>query len=76
MAQALHPVQSFIDAKGGPAKVAAATGFNPNAVALWRHRKIIPRSAWPEIIKGLDVTLDDLLAIETASRAQAQDQAA
>jgi hypothetical protein len=57
----------FIDAKGGPANIARATGYKPGAVALWRHRKKLPRSAWPEIISAELATLDELMAIEAAS---------
>lgn len=57
----------FIDAKGGPAAVARATGYKPGAVALWRHRNKLPRTAWPEIVEAFGVTLDTLLEIETAS---------
>lgn len=59
---------SFIDAKGGNAAVAKATGYKAGAVGLWRHRNRIPRSAWPEILQAFaEVTLDDLLAIEAAN---------
>lgn len=61
----------FIDVKGGPAAVARSTGYKPGAVALWRHRNKLPRSAWPEIIDAFPgVTMDELRAIETASRPQ------
>lgn len=58
----------FVDAHGGPKAVAEATARNPGAVSLWKNRNRIPRDAWPECIKGLGVTLDDLLAIEKASQ--------
>lgn len=62
--------RTFVDTRGGPKAVADATGRNPGAISLWRNRNKIPRDAWPEVIKGFpDVTLDDLLAIEKASRA-------
>ena len=58
----------FIDARGGPAAIARATERQPGAVALWRHRNKLPRSAWPEIIKAFpDVTIDQLIAIEKRS---------
>lgn len=61
----IKDASSFIDAKGGNAAVAHATGYQPGAVGLWRHRNRLPRSAWPEILKAYpDVSLDDLLDIE------------
>jgi hypothetical protein len=61
----IKDASSFIDAKGGNAVVAQATGYQPGAIGLWRHRNRLPRSAWPEILKAFpDVKLDDLLAIE------------
>jgi hypothetical protein len=58
-------VDDFIVAKGGNAAVAAATGYSAGAVALWRHRKKLPRTAWPEILEAYpDVSLADLRAIE------------
>ena len=61
----LKDASSFIDAKGGNAAVAQATGYQPGAIGLWRHRNRLPRSAWPEILKAFpDVKLDDLLTIE------------
>lgn len=67
----------FIDARGGPAVIARATGYRPGAVALWRHRNKLPRTAWPEIMEAFpDVTLDHLKAIEAASAKRlAQDAA-
>ena len=60
----------FIDKKGGPAAVARATGYKPGAVALWRHRNKLPRTAWPEIIDAYpDITLSELKAIETGQQA-------
>lgn len=57
----------FIDAKGGPAAVAVATGYKAGAVSLWKHRRKLPRSAWPEILEAYpDVTMDELKAIEAA----------
>ncbi len=57
----------FIDDRGGPAEIARRTGYKPGAVALWRHRKKVPRTAWPEIIGAELATLDELKAIEAAS---------
>lgn len=63
----------FIDAKGGPASVARSTGYKPGAVALWRHRNKLPRSAWPEILEAFpDTTIADLKAIEAVSVAHSR----
>jgi hypothetical protein len=70
----VQTVEQFIDAKGGPAVIARATGYKPGAVALWRHRNKLPRTAWPEIIEAFGVSLDELKAIEAAS-APAQEAA-
>jgi len=67
-----NEVSQFIDQKGGPSAVAAATGYAANAVYQWKHRNTLPRSAWPEVMKSLDgVTLDDLLALEAATKGRA-----
>lgn len=60
--------RQFVKDHGGPKAVAEATGRKPGAVSLWKNRNKIPREAWPEVIKGLGVSLDDLLAIEAASQ--------
>lgn len=58
----------FIDAKGGPAKIAEETGHGAGAIALWRHRNKIPRTAWPEIMEAYaDVTLAELKEMEASS---------
>lgn len=46
-------VEAFIDDHGA-AKVAEAAGKTIPAVRLWRHRHIIPRDAWPELIEGIE----------------------
>lgn len=54
-----------IDAHGGPAKFAEAIGQTPGVVRAWKHRGIIPRSAWPEIIEAFpDLTLARLKQLE------------
>lgn len=63
-----HPVQAFIDAKGGSTKVAAATGYTPGAVAVWRSRKKLPRTAWPQLINAFSMTVDDLVKLEKTPR--------
>lgn len=58
-------LNQFIDAHGGSAKFAKATGFSPGYVRQWKFRKRIPRNAWPEIIEALPtVTLEMLLDLE------------
>lgn len=60
-------VNDFIEGRGGNAAVAKATGYSEGAVALWRHRKKLPRTAWPEILDAYqDVTLAELKAIEVS----------
>ena len=55
----------IIEAKGGPAAMAAAVGKKPGAVRAWKFRNILPREAWPEIMQAYpDLTLDRLVAIE------------
>jgi hypothetical protein len=71
----------LIDHLGGPAKIAAAieassggSGNTPNAgaIALWRHRNKVPRTAWPELIEAFaEVTLDVLKATEVAAPSKA-----
>lgn len=65
----MHPVERFIDDRGGPGAVARATGYKPGAVSLWRHRQRLPRSAWPEIVDAFkDVTVEQLREIEASPR--------
>ena len=62
------PISQFVDSKGGAAALAAALGTTRGAIAQWKFKRKLPRSAWPEILKAFsDVTLDDLLAIERAT---------
>lgn len=73
-------VEAFIDTHGA-AKLAGLVGRGVSAVRLWKHRHIIPRTAWPELIAKLDVSMDDLLEIEAlskpfADRARAERRAA
>ena len=64
-----HPVAQFIDQMGGPSKVARAINYAPGAVAQWKVKRRIPRSAWPEIMTAWpEVTLDALMAVERASQ--------
>lgn len=60
----------IIDSKGGPASVAAVTGKTPGAVRVWKHRNLIPREAWPEVMTAFpDITLAKLIATEKAAGA-------
>ncbi len=69
--------RDLIEQKGGNSAVAAATGYQPGAVALWRHRNRLPRTAWPELMTAFpDITLADLLAIESANDADTPPQEA
>lgn len=62
-----NTVPEFIDDRGGPTKVAAAIGYKPGAIHLWRHRKKVPRTAWPDLLDAFpDLTIDDLKALEAA----------
>jgi hypothetical protein len=65
----------FIDQKGGPAAMTRAINevsppdkqITSGAVALWRHRNKLPRTAWPEIVEAFPgTTLDELKAVEAA----------
>jgi hypothetical protein len=58
----------IIDAYGGSTVFAKAVGWSAGAVRLWKHRNLIPRDAWPEVIKAFpDITLDLLMEIEPDS---------
>lgn len=60
-----YTVSQIIEAKGGPAAVAAKVGRKPGAVRAWKHRGIFPRSAWPEITAAYpDLTVTELKALE------------
>lgn len=59
-------VAQIIDDLGGPAAVSQVLPITDGAVRLWRHRKRIPRTAWPDLIQNFPdkVSLDDLRAAE------------
>lgn len=60
----------LIEAKGGAAKVAEATGFTPVTVRMWKYRRSIPRAAYAEMLQAFpDITLDLLKAGEAHKRA-------
>lgn len=63
----IETASQFIDEKGGPAAVASKVGRKSGAVRLWKHRGVLPRDAWPEIVDAYpDMTLDRLKEIEQA----------
>lgn len=54
---------------GGAQAVADKLGRKPNAVRMWVHRNVLPRSAWPELLDAYKaVKLKDLQAVERAGR--------
>lgn len=72
-----NPSRDFIKEKlGGTEAVAVRLRTSPGAVRMWAHRKVIPRSVWPEILSSYeDITIGDLKAVEEAAKA-AKDKAA
>lgn len=59
--------EQFIKDHGGAHALARTLGISPGAVRMWKVRKTIPRTVWPEIIDALPgVTLDDLRKVEAA----------
>lgn len=63
-----NPVALLIDAQGGTQTFAEKVGRTPNNVRVWRHRGVLPRDAWPEVLEAFpDVTLDALKATERAA---------
>ena len=62
-----NPVQAFIEEKG-VSVLADATRRAPGAIRLWKHRKRIPRDAWPDLIEAFpdEITLETLRALEAA----------
>lgn len=61
------PAELFIEERGGAHQLARALDVKPVNVRMWKMRKSIPRSAWPEIIAAYpDLTLDDLRRTEAA----------
>ncbi len=62
--------KSWIESKGGR-KLAEKLGLSENTIYSWSHRNVIPRSVWPDVILAFsEVGLNDLLAMENASKAQ------
>lgn len=63
-----HPAEKLIAELGGPTKVAAALQEKAGTVRMWKLRKRVPRTAWPDLIDAFpDLTLDDLKATERAA---------
>lgn len=62
-----RPVAAFIERLGGTLTVAKETGHKPGAVRKWKCVNVLPRSAWPEIQKAFNVSLDTLLELERAA---------
>lgn len=62
-----NPHRTFINEKlGGTDAASERLHRSPGAIRMWTHRRVIPRSVWPEIIEAYDgVTLDELRALET-----------
>jgi hypothetical protein len=57
----------IISDKGGPSKMAAALNVKPARTRMWKLRKRIPRSVWPELIEAYpDLNTDVLKAGEAA----------
>jgi hypothetical protein len=63
-----NPVQAFIEQKG-VATLAEATNREPGAIRLWKHRRRIPRDAWPDLIEAFpgEVTIERLREFEAAA---------
>lgn len=56
----------IIQTKGASA-IAIALGAKPATVRMWRLRKRIPRSVWPELIEAYpDLTVEQLKEAEAA----------
>lgn len=54
---------------GDYADLATRIGVSASATANWKHRNVIPRTAWPEILTAFPrkVTLARLLETERAA---------
>lgn len=57
----------WIDKKT-PETLHIVLGQRIGTIRMWKHRNIIPRDVWPEIMKGFaEVGLNDLLDMERAA---------
>jgi hypothetical protein len=63
----------IINSLGGPAKIAEVTPHKAGTVSLWKHRGIIPRRAWPDLIDAFPgkVSMSALRAAEPPKNATA-----
>jgi hypothetical protein len=52
---------------GGPAAIADTLNVNPVRVRMWKQRKKLPRSVWPELIEAYPaLSMETLKAAEAA----------
>lgn len=52
---------------GGPAALADRLNIKPTRVRMWKQRKRLPRSVWPELIEAYpDLSVETLKAAEAA----------
>jgi hypothetical protein len=70
---ATNPRDFINDKLGGTETASERLKKSPGAIRMWAHRKVLPRSVWPEILSAYEgvVTLADLRALE-----KEEDQAA
>jgi hypothetical protein len=60
--------RDIIQEAGGARAIAEKLKMRPETVQMWRHRRRIPRTAWPELIEGFpQITLEALKAAELVS---------
>lgn len=60
--------RDWIDLKT-PQTLSVVLGHEVGAIRVWRHRRIIPRNVWPEImVKFPETGLSDLLKMEAAKK--------
>ena len=59
--------RDWIDRKT-PQTLSVVLGSEIGAIRVWRHRRLIPRNIWPEIMREFpEVGLRDLLEMEQAA---------
>lgn len=57
----------IIEDKGGASAIAAALNVKPARVRMWKLRKRLPRSIWPELIEAYpDLSVEQLKEAEAA----------
>lgn len=62
--------RDWIDQKT-PKTLGLVLGIEQGTIRVWRHRNVVPRNVWPEIIEAwrtLGTDLNDLLDMEAASK--------